>query len=333
MQERRNRIIPMRIAIVGAGAIGGWLAVRLAQAGEDVSVLARGATLAAIRANGLVLTEAGQTVIANIPASDTPADLGRQDLVIVAVKGQALSAVAPAIAALLGPATSVLPAMNGIGWWFTHGIGAPLEGAVLGSIDPGGAIAKHIPPDRVVGCVVHASSAVAAPGHIFHTTGKRLIVGEPTGGDSTRLARVADVLRNAGLDIQVSTRIQQAAWYKLWGNMTMNPISALTGATTDKILGDPLVRAFALAVMTEAKQVGARIGCAIAESGEDRMAVTQKLGAIKTSMLQDAEAGRALELDALLAAPREIAMKVGIATPNMNALHGMARVFDGVGRG
>ena len=323
----------MRIAVVGAGAIGGWLAVRLAQSGEDVSVLARGAMLAAIRENGLVLTEAGQTIIANIPASDAPEDLGPQDLVIVAVKGQALADVVPKIAAMLGPETSVLPAMNGVGWWFTHGLGAPLEGATLQSIDPGGAIAQHIPPARVIGCVVHASSALAAPGRILHTTGKRLIVGEPKGGDSTRLSRVAEALRNAGLDIQVSARIQQAVWYKLWGNMTMNPISALTGATTDKILGDPLVRSFALAVMAEAKEVGARIGCGIAESGEDRMAVTGKLGAIKTSMLQDAEAGRPLELDALLAAPREIAQLAGVATPNMDALHGLARLFDAARQG
>ena len=323
----------MRIAIVGAGAIGGWLAVRLAQAGESVSVLARGATLAAIRQNGLRLTESGRTVTANIPASDAPSELGNQELVIVAVKGQGLAAVAPKVAALLGPETCVLPAMNGIGWWFTHGLGAPLEGAVLQSIDPDGAIAKHIPPARVIGCVVHASSALAAPGEIRHTTGQRLIVGEPKGGDSARLEHVSDALRNAELDVQISPRIQQAAWYKLWGNMTMNPISALTGSTTDKILGDPLVRAFALAVMAEAKEVGARIGCAIAESGEDRMAVTGKLGAIKTSMLQDAEAGRPLELDALLAAPREIANLAGVPTPDMDALHGLARLFDAVRQG
>jgi 2-dehydropantoate 2-reductase len=157
-------------------------------------------------------------------------------------------------------------------------------------------------------------------------------VGEPKGGDSARLARVSDALRNADLNVQIGARIQQAVWYKLWGNMTMNPISALTGATTDKILGDPLVRGFALAVMAEAKDVGARIGCAIPESGEDRMAVTGRLGAIKTSMLQDAEAGRALELDALLAAPREIAKLAGIATPNMDALHGLARLFDAARR-
>jgi 2-dehydropantoate 2-reductase len=320
----------MRIAVVGAGAIGGWLAVRLAQSGESVSVLARGATLDAICRNGLSLRENGNTIIANIPASDAPENLGPQDLVIVAVKGQALADVAPKIAALLGSDTSVLPAMNGIGWWFTRGLGAPLEGATLESIDPGGAIAQHIPPACVIGCVVHASSAAAAPGEILHTTGKRLIVGEPKGGDGVRLARVADTLRNAGLDIQTSPRIQQAVWYKLWGNMTMNPISALTGATTDRILGDPLVRSFALAVMAEAKDVGARIGCAIPESGEDRMAVTGRLGAIKTSMLQDAEAGRPLELDALLAAPREIAQLAGLATPNMDALHGLARLFDAV---
>jgi 2-dehydropantoate 2-reductase len=180
--------------------------------------------------------------------------------------------------------------------------------------------------------VVHASSSVAAPGVIAHTAGNRLIVGEPAAGESARLERVADVLRSAGLDVAVSKRIQQDVWYKLWGNMTMNPISALTRATTDRILDDALVRNFALGVMMEARDLGARIGCAIAESGEDRMAVTRRLGAIKTSMLQDVEAGRALEIDALLAGPREIAMKAGLVTPHMDALHGLVRLFDAMRR-
>jgi len=321
------------MAIVGAGAIGGWLAARLAQAGETVSVLARGRTLQAIRQNGLTLTENGKTSVARIAASDAPSALGPQDLVIVAVKGPALAAVAPAIAQMLGPETAVLPAMNGIGWWFTHGLEAPLGAMTLESVDAGGAIASAIPPARVIGCVVHASSQLSAPGAVAHTKGNRLIIGEPSGAATARLARIAGVLRGAGFDVEESPRVQQAVWYKLWGNMTMNPISALTRATTDRILDDALVQSFALAVMAEARDAGARIGCAIAESGEDRMAVTRKLGAIKTSMLQDVESGRPLELDALLAAPREIAMRAGVATPHMDALHGLARLFDEVRRG
>jgi 2-dehydropantoate 2-reductase len=317
----------MRIAIVGAGAIGGWLAVRLAEAGERVSVLARGRTLDAIRERGLTLTAGATTVAARLPASHDPSELGPQDLVIVAVKGPALAAVAPAVAQLLGPETTVLPAMNGVPWWFTTGLGGPLAGQSLSSIDPAGVIAQCIPPSRVIGCVVHASCFARAPGEIVHKNGNGLIVGEPEAERTERLERVAATLRRAGFDVTASQRIQQDVWYKLWGNMTMNPISALTGALSDRILDDDLVRAFMLAVMAEAAAVGDRIGCPIAESGEDRMTVTRKLGAFKTSMLQDAEAGRALEVDVLLAAPREIAAKAGVATPYMDALHGLTRLF------
>lgn len=317
----------MRIAIVGAGAIGGWLGARLAQSGQTVGVLARGATRDAIAVQGLRLTAGGETKSATVPVSDDPAALGSQDLVIVAVKGPALAGVAPLVARLLGPQTVVLPAMNGVPWWFTTGLGGPLAAQPLHTIDPDGTIARHIPADRAIGCVVHASCSGPAPGQIVHNNGNRLIIGEPDGAASRRLTTVAEVLRAASFDVEVSTRIQQDVWYKLWGNMTMNPISALTGAMTDRILDDGLVRAFALAVMAEAAEIGRRIGCPIAESGEDRMAVTRKLGAIKTSMLQDVEAGRPLEIDALLAAPREIAARVGVATPHMDALHGLTRLF------
>jgi 2-dehydropantoate 2-reductase len=319
--------VTLRIAIVGAGAIGGWLGVRLAQAGNTVSVFAHNDTLAAIQRDGLTLTEKGQTVSVKVKTSANAADLGAQDLVIVAVKGQSLAAVAPAVAAMLGPDTIVVPAMNGVPWWFTHGIEGDAANMPLRSIDPGGAIAAAIPSAHVIGCVVHMSASQIAPGHSLHTAGDKLIVGELDGASSERLAQVAGVLAGTGINVVQSPHIRQDIWYKLWGNMTMNPISALTRATTDRILDDPLVKAFALSVMNEAKEIGARIGCPIAESGEDRMGVTRRLGAIKTSMLQDVEAGRSLEIDALLAAPREIAGKIGVATPAMNALHGLVRLM------
>jgi len=322
-----NGVDDMRIAIIGAGAIGGWLAVRLANAGQAVSVLARGAPLAAIKSGSLCLTSGDGTTAASVTASDRAGDLGPQDLIVLAVKGPALGAAAPLVATMLGPKTAVMPAMNGVPWWFTTGLAGALEGKPLHSVDPDGAIAAAIPPERVIGCVVHASCSVAEPGHIVHKTGNRLIVGEPSGSASPRLLETCDVLRGAGFDVTASTRIQRDVWYKLWGNMTMNPISALTGATADRILDDPLVAEFALAIMAEAAEVGRRIGCPIAESGEERMKVTRKLGVFKTSMLQDAEAGRPLEIDALLAAPREIAGKVGVATPHMDALHGLIRLF------
>ena len=317
----------MRIAIIGAGAIGGWLGAQLAQSGHAVSVLARGVTLEAIHQRGLRLTGNGETKIVHVPASDAAADLGPQDLVIVAVKGPALAGVAPAIAAMLGPETNVLPAMNGVLWWFAQGLGGPLAGQPLHSADPGGAIARCIPVSRVIGCVVHASASTAEPGHIVHKGGNGLIIGEPDGTRTSRLEAIADALLSAKFAVTISKRIQQDIWYKLWGNMTMNPISALTGALADRILADGLVSTFILEVMAEAAEVGRRIGCPIEESGEDRMKITRKLGAFKTSMLQDVEAGRPLEIDALLAVPREIAARVGVKTPCMDALHGLVRVF------
>ena len=317
----------MKIAIVGAGAIGGWIGARLAASGQNVRVLARGQTLDAIRRNGLSLTSQGKIEHAEMPASDRAADLGVQDLVVVAVKGPALAGVAAAVADLLHDETIILPAMNGVPWWFTHGNPGPLSGVTLNTIDPDGRIAATIPPNRVIGCVVHASCSTTGPGAVMHANGNRLIVGEPRGASTSRLTRIGDVLAAAGFEVTVSDHIHKDVWYKLWGNMTMNPISALTGALTSQILDDELVRTFALAVMAEAAEIGRRIGCPIAESGEDRMKVTRRLGGIKTSMLQDAEAGRPLEIDALLAAPREIAARVGVPTPNMNALHGLVRLY------
>jgi 2-dehydropantoate 2-reductase len=317
----------MRIAIVGAGAIGGWLAVRLAEAGHQVSALARGRTLEAIESHGLRLVVDDQTRVAKIAASDDPARLGIQDLVVVAVKGYALAAAAPAIAQMLGPDTAVLPAMNGVPWWFAEGLGGPLAGVSLRSVDPNGEIAKTIPVSQVIGCVVHASCALAGPAHVVHSGGNSLIIGEPRGDSSKRVAAIAEALAAGELDVTVSARIQKDIWYKLWGNMTMNPISALTGALTDRILDDALVNAFVLSVMGEAAEIGRRIGCPIPESGEDRMKVTRRLGPIRTSMLQDVEAGRPLEVAALLAAPREIAGKLGVATPFMDALHGLVRLY------
>jgi 2-dehydropantoate 2-reductase len=316
----------MRIGVIGAGAIGGWLGVRLARAGHEVSVLARGETLAAIRNSGWTL-EAGEVLSAMVRASDRASDLGVQDLLVIALKGHALPAVAPLIRDMIGPETIVLPAMNGVPWWFLLGGGGALPATRLQTIDPDGAIAAALPFPSVLGCVVHASAAQPQPGHVVHKGGNRLIVGEPGGGASDRLDRVAGALAGAGFEVERSPDIRKDIWYKLWGNMTMNPISALTGATCDRILQDRLVNRFVLGVMEEARAIGARIGCRIDERGEDRNAVTLRLGAFKTSMLHDAEAGRPLELDPLLAAPREIGRLLDLATPQLDALHGLSRLF------
>ena len=317
----------MRVAIVGAGAIGGWIGVRLARAGHAVSVLARGETLRALRQGPWRLESGGEALSAGVEASDDAAALGVQDVVIIALKGPALPHVAPALVPLIGPDTLIVPAMNGVPWWFLLGGGGELGPLPLASVDPDGAIAAALPFDQVVGCVVHASAATSAPGKVVHKAGNRIILGEPAGGASPRLERVAGLFEGTGFEAERSADIRYDIWYKLWGNMTMNPISAFTGATCDRLLDDDLVSAFVLRVMEEARAIGSRIGCAIAERGEDRNAVTRKLGAFKTSMLQDADAGRPIEIDQLLSAPREIARALGLATPDLDALTGLARLF------
>jgi len=323
----------MKVCIYGAGAIGGFIGARLALAGEcQVSAVARGATLAALREHGLRLRQGGALHTAPVQASDDPAALGPQDGVVIAVKGPALAAVAARIAPLLGPDTWVLPAMNGVPWWF--GAGAPALGdAPLESIDPGGRIAAAIPVARVIGCVVHASTWTSEPGLVEHKMGQGLIIGEPlgdVGGASSRVQALAGLLQRAGFDVTASADVRRDIWYKLWGNMTMNPLTAITGATVDRVLDDPLMRQFCSNAMAEAAAVGAKIGCAIAQTPEDRHQITRKLGAFKTSMLQDVEAGRAIELDALVTVVREIAQRVGVATPTIDALLGLARLHGRV---
>ena len=320
----------MKVAIVGAGAIGGFIGARLAAAGGcDLSALARGATLAALREHGFRLHEDGTLIEGPVHASDQPAELGPQDVVIVAVKGPSLAAVAPAVRDLLTAGTVVLPAMNGVPWWFGHGVDG-LGDEPLASVDAGGAIAAAIPFDRVVGCVVHASTSSPAPGIVRHAMGRGLVVGEPAGGDSARVGRIAALLGKAGFDVTRSADIRQAIWYKLWGNLTMNPVSAITGAGSDRILADPLLLAFCSAAMREAAAVGLRIGCEITQSADDRHAITRKLGTFKSSMLQDVEAGRSIELDAIVGAVSELGRRVGVTTPNVDALLGLTRLFGRV---
>ena len=319
----------MRIALVGLGAVGGLMAARLASAGHEVCALARGATLAAVRARGLRLTMDGVETSSPISASNDARALGPQELVIVALKGQSLAAAAQAMQPLLGPQTIVMPAMNGVPWWFLQAAPATsrLTDRTLASVDPDGRIAALLPLERVLGCVVHLTCSSPEPGTVRHGFGDRLIVGEPTGGPSARVDAVRAALAQAGFKCEASTDIRQDIWYKLWGNMTMNPVSALTFAATDHILDDPLVHAFILRTMEEAAQIGAQIGCPITQSGEERMAVTRQLGGFKTSMLQDALAGRALELDALVSAVHEIGMRLKVAAPNIGALLGLTRLM------
>ncbi|TYK44624.1 2-dehydropantoate 2-reductase [Actinomadura decatromicini] len=316
----------MRICVFGLGAVGGLIAARLARSGVPVAGVARGATLGAIRERGgLVLAEGPDgEPSAPIPLTVTgdPAELGPQDVVIVAVKATALPSAAPAIARVVGPDTAIVPAMNGLPWWFFHGLGHDIR---LESTDPDGTLSRLLPAGQVVGAVLHLAASCPEPGVVRRPAGERIILGDPAGG-SARAEPVAAALRGAGFEVETADRIQRAVWYKLWGNMTMNPLSVITGATMDRILDDPLARGFATACMREAAEVGARIGLPIDTDPEERHTVSRGLGAVRTSMLQDAEAGRPVELDALVAAVTELGRAVGVPTPSVDALFGLARL-------
>jgi 2-dehydropantoate 2-reductase len=320
----------MKVCIVGLGAIGGFVAYRLAEGGRAVCALARGATLAAVRRDGLVLREATDRErgpAMPITVSDSAAELGPQDLVILSVKTTALPSIPATLMPLLGPDTVVLSAMNGVPWWFFHGLGPRWRGTRLQATDPVGALASAIPAERVVGCVVHMSASVPEPGVVQHAFGDRFIIGEPGGAATARLEAIAALLRSGGLQVQTTARIELEVWLKLWGNMTMNPVSALTGATMDRILDDPLLRRFVSDAMIEARVIGDAFGLPIAMTPEQRHEITRKLGAVRTSMLQDVEAGRPIELDALVGAVSEMARVVGVDAPNIDALLGLTRLF------
>lgn len=321
-----------KVCVVGVGAIGGvfaaWLGSRLPAGRIALSALARGETLRALQADGLTWQDAdGAEQRVALHASSDAAALGPQDLVIVSVKGPAMPAVAEQIRPLLAAHTTVLVAMNGVPWWFFDGLGGECAGLQLQAVDPGGRTAAALPTRHVLGCVVHVSAASPQPGRIARIKNNQLIIGEPAGGLSPRVQAVAALLEGAGFAVKQAERIQHEIWFKLWGNMTMNPVSALTGAPCDRILDDPLVRAFCSAVMLEAQTIGARIGCGIAQVPEDRHAITRSLGSFKTSMLQDVESHRAIELDALVGAVREIGQHLGLATPHIDALLGLTRLM------
>ena len=307
----------MNICVVGAGAIGGWVAARLALAGERVMALTSRGLLEA-----LDISEGGQTQTAELARLE-----GAADVLIVAVKATSLSAAAEAARRWIDPDTLIMPMLNGVPWWF-------VEGMHLTSVDPDGSVAAALPFEQIIGCVVHASCSRAG-GTVIVKHADKLIVGEPRGGEtSERVARLFGVLDAAGLRPDITGNVRRAIWYKLWGNATINPLSALTRASCDKILAEPECRAWMLEGMAELADIGAAVGCPISESGEDRMAVTARLGVFKTSMLQDVEAGRPIELEALLGAPREIARAHGIETPALDRLYGVTKLMaEGLGLG
>jgi 2-dehydropantoate 2-reductase len=316
----------MKICVFGAGAVGGMMAAWLARAGHEVSVVARGAHLTAIREHGLRILSGDVASTARVAAESDPSRLGPQDYVIVAVKGQSLPEVAATIAPLLGVGTSVVTAMNGVPWWFFDRLPFGAGKLRLETLDPGGAIARAIPTERIVGCVIHLAASFVEPGVIRHNMGGRLIIGEPGGRNTERTARLADVLKAAQFEVIASNFIERDFWVKLLGNVSFNPVSALTLATADRMIADAEVKAYMVAIMRECLAVGRAIGVDADIDPEARIDMARRLGTFKTSMLQDMEGGKSLEIDGLLTGTLEIARKAGVAAPCTESLLGLIRV-------
>lgn len=316
----------MKFAVVGAGAIGGWLAARLALAGEDVGVIARGATLRQVADHGIALHSGGRAMQARPRAAASAAELGPQDVVLLAVKAPALPALAPALRPLLGADTLVLNAGNGLPWWYFLPPGQPCSGLRLRSVDPSGVLAGAFPFAQVLGLSVFASCHCPAPGVVRHDSGGRLLLGEPAGGASARVERLARRLRDAGLDAQASADIRRDIWMKLLGNACFNPVSLLTGATTDEMIDQPELHALFVRMMDEAIAIGGRLGLRLQVDPVQRIAQARALGRIKTSMLQDLEAGRAVELDAILGALVECAAAVAMPVAALAPVLALARL-------
>ena len=315
-----------KFCVFGAGAIGGTIAALLARCGATVSMIARGQTLAALNRNGLRLTIDREIVQAPIRVSDDPSELGVQDYVIIAAKAPSLPDIAQRIGPLLGPETAVVTAMNGVPWWFFLDVKGVLAGHRLEAVDPDGLVERAIPTNSVIGCALYIAASVDEPGVIRHNSGRRLFIGEPSNQLTPRLARLGTWLRRAGLDCQESVDIRRDIWLKLWANVSMNPISLLTTATSDRIIDDPLVRRLCASMMEEAAQIGAAIGVADSPPVEQMIDRIRTLGAFKMSMLQDVEHGKPVEIDALLTVTRDIGLLVGVATPFIDSVLGLARL-------
>jgi 2-dehydropantoate 2-reductase len=317
----------MKVCVVGAGAIGGLLAVKLAELGEDVTVIVRGKNLEAVRQNGMKLLIDGAERVARPKATDRIADAGLQDLVILGMKAHQLGVVAPELKALTGPETVVVTAQNGIPWWYFFKHGGPHEGTVLQSVDPGGVIAASIEVSRVIGSIIYPAADIVAPGVIRHIEGDRISLGELDGADTERLRNLVQLLRRAGFKVRPSSDLRAELWVKLWGNCTFNPISALTHATLVEICRFPPTRALAENMMREAQGIGEKLGVRFGVSLEKRIAGAEAVGKHKTSMLQDVEVGKPLELEALVGSVLELGRITGMPTVHLSAVHACASLL------
>jgi 2-dehydropantoate 2-reductase len=315
-----------RICVFGAGAIGGYVGGRLAMKGEaDVSLVARGAHLAAMQANGLTLKQGGETHVVHPKVTDDPRQLGPQDFIILTLKAHGIAGVMDQMMPLIGKDTAILFAQNGIPWWYFHGIGGPREGTRLESVDPGGVIWDRIGPDRALGTVVWQAAEIEAPGVIAHHYGDRMPLGEPTGEKTDRVQLLGRLLTSAGVKSQVKPNLRNEIWLKLWGNLSFNPVSVLTQGTLVDLATDPGTRRVIRTMMEEARAVGEALGVSFAVDADERMNMAAKVGAHRTSMLQDVEAGRPTELDALLGAVIELGQIVQISTPSLQLIYDLCK--------
>jgi 2-dehydropantoate 2-reductase len=316
----------MKICIFGAGAIGGYMGAKLAAAGADVSLVARGPHLRAMQERGLTLIEEGERRTVAVRAAEDPAALGVQDYVVVTLKAHSVPPVVARMQPLIGPETTIVSGVNGVPWWYFHKIGGPLEGTRLQSVDPGDAQWRGFGPDRVLGCVVYPAAEVEEPGVIRHIEGNRFSLGEPDGSKSDRAERLSAALTAAGLKAPVRPRIRDEIWVKLWGNLSFNPISALTHATLDVLCTDPGTRGVARAMMLEAQTIAEALGVRFPIDVDRRIEGGAAVGAHRTSMLQDLDAGRPMEIDALVGAVQELGRLTGTATPAINTVLALVRL-------
>lgn len=310
----------MKICIFGAGAIGGFMGAKLAQAGAQVSLVARGPHLAAMKANGLTLIQECETVTQSVTVSDDPADLGPQDYVIVTLKAHSVPPVVDKMQPLIGPDTTIVSGVNGVPWWYFHKIGGPLEGTRLTSVDPGDAQWTGFGPDRVLGCVVYPAAEVTEPGVVQHIEGNRFSLGEPDGSKSERALALSKALSKAGLKAPVRPKIRDEIWVKLWGNLSFNPISALTHATLDVLCTDLGTRDVARRMMLEAQTIAEKLGVKFPIDVDRRIQGGADVGAHRTSMLQDLDAGRPMEIDALVSSVQELGRVSQTPTPTIDTV-------------
>ena len=319
----------MKIAIIGAGAIGGYVGVKLALAGEKVTFIVRGANLDAIRRNGmkLIMNDGTEHVADDVKATNNYAEAGPQDLVILAMKAHQVEAVAGDIPKLFGPDTAVVTMQNGIPYWYFHKHGGPFEGSQVHSVDPDNILVQKIPPQRVIGCVVYPASELVAPGVVKHIEGDRFPVGELDGSSSDRVKRISECFANAGFKAPVLDNIRSEIWLKLWGNLTFNPISSLAHSTLLDICQFPLTRELAASMMREAQEVASKLGIEFRVSLEKRIAGAEKVGRHKTSMLQDIEAGRAPEIDALVGSVVELGRLTQTPTPHIDTVYALVKLL------